>query len=148
MDGMEATKTIRNLPGGKEVKVVAVTASVFMEQRDEMLAVGMDDFVRKPYRAGELYECLTRQLGVQYIYAEEQANAGIESPVALTTEILSVLSPELRSELQDALISLDSERISAIVQQIATHDAALYKTLSRLVDNFDYQAILKALQTN
>jgi len=49
--------------GGREVKIVAVTASAFTEQRDEMLAAGMDDFVRKPYRASELYECLGRQLG-------------------------------------------------------------------------------------
>ena len=29
MDGMEATRRIRQLPGGKDVKIVAVTASAF-----------------------------------------------------------------------------------------------------------------------
>ncbi len=33
MDGMEATKRIRALPGGKDVKIVAVTASAYTEQR-------------------------------------------------------------------------------------------------------------------
>ena len=51
MDGLEATRRIRELPGGKEVKIVAVTASAFMEQRDEILKAGMDDFLRKPYRS-------------------------------------------------------------------------------------------------
>lgn len=49
MDGLDATKLIRTLPGGKEVKIVAVTASAFVEERAELLAAGMDDFVRKPY---------------------------------------------------------------------------------------------------
>lgn len=68
MDGIEATKIIRTLPGGDRVKIVAVTASAFQEQREELLTAGMDDLVRKPFRAQEIYDCLSRQLGVQYIY--------------------------------------------------------------------------------
>ncbi|MEJ2404983.1 MAG: response regulator [Candidatus Thiodiazotropha sp.] len=62
MDGMEATRRIRELPDGKEVKIVAVTASVFADQRDEILDVGMDDFVRKPFRAAEIYACMSKHL--------------------------------------------------------------------------------------
>src|SRR5665811_918942 len=42
MDGLEATRHIRELPGGRAVKIVAVTASAFMEQRSEMLKADMD----------------------------------------------------------------------------------------------------------
>ncbi len=147
MDGLEATRRIRELPGGKEVKIVAVTASAFTEQRDEMLKMGMDDFVRKPYRFNEIYECLTRQLGVQYNYADtpvsEEANR-----VLLTAEMLAVLPPELRRELHDALESLDGERITAVIRQVKSIDSMLHKALSQLAENFDYPSILKALQTN
>jgi signal transduction histidine kinase/CheY-like chemotaxis protein/HAMP domain-containing protein len=147
MDGIEATKAIRELPGGKDVKIVAVTASAFMEQRAEMFDAGMDDFVRKPYRFNEIYECLTRQLGVQYIYAD----AALEEEtihVALTAEMLAVLPQDLRSELHDALESLESERITAAIQRVAPLDVQLHKLLSQLAGRFDYPAILKALQTN
>ena len=147
MDGLEAAQRIRELPGGKEVKIVAVTASAFTEQRDEMLNAGMDEFVRKPYRFNEIYECLTRQLGVQYAYADERATEEAEA-APLTAEMLAVLPPELRRELHDALESLESERISAVIQQVAPHDAKLHRTLSHLVENFDYPAILGALQMN
>lgn len=143
MDGMEATRRIRELPGGKEVKIVAVTASAFKEQRDEMLNAGMDDFVRKPYRFNEIYGCLAKQLGVQFIYAGAQEEA---AEVALTAEMLLILPPELRRELRDALESLEDKRIAAVLQQIASYDAALYKILSHLTANFDYPAILRALQ--
>ena len=104
----------------------------------------MNDFVRKPYRFNEIYECLTRQLGVQYVYAEAQEEEA--PPVALTSEMLAVLPQALRDELKTALESLDSDRIEAVIGQVASHDANLQKTLSRLVDNFDYPSILKALQ--
>src|SRR5450830_149673 len=144
MDGIEATKRIRALPGGKDVKIVAVTASAFTEQRDEMLKAGMDDFVPKPYRFNEIYECLTRQLGVQYVYAEAQPTEDTGA-TPLTAQMLSALPPELRSELRDALKSLDTERIGTAIGQVASYDPTLHKTLTHLTDNFDYPAILNVL---
>ena len=47
MDGVEATRRIRKLDGGQDVKIVAVTASGFESQRNEVLAAGLDDYVRK-----------------------------------------------------------------------------------------------------
>ena len=35
-----------------------------------MLAAGMDDFVRKPYRIAETFDCMARHLGVRYRRAE------------------------------------------------------------------------------
>jgi PAS domain S-box-containing protein len=144
MDGIAATQAIRQLPGGKEVKIVAVTASAFMEQRDEMMAAGMNDFVRKPYRFNEIYDSLTRQLGVQYRYAETQP-AKETAVVALNAAMLTVLPQALRVELKAALESLMGERIEAVLVQIKPYDETLHQTLSRLVENYDYPAILKLL---
>jgi CheY-like chemotaxis protein len=147
MDGLEATRRIRELPGGKEVKIVAVTASAFTEQREEMIDAGMDDFLRKPYRFNEIYECLTKQLGVQYTYAEAEA-AEEASDVVLTAQMVAALPQDLRRELHDALESLEGERITTVVGKVAAYDLVLHKTLSRLAGNFDYPAILKVLKMN
>lgn len=147
MDGVTATRRIRELPDGKDVKIVAVTASALLEQRGEILSAGMDDFVVKPYRFNDIYECLIKQLGVQYIYADSQTEK-VADEATLTTESLAILPPALRQELQTALESLDSERISAVIQQVATYDANLEKTLLHLADNFNYPAILKTLKSN
>ena len=145
MDGIEATRRIRALPAGVDVKIIAVTASAFMEQRAEMLEAGMDEFVRKPYRFNEIYECLTRQLGVQYTYAQESIEPEM-GDVALSNEVLSALPHELCVELRAALESLDGERISAAIEQVA--EPQLRKTLMHLAGNFNYPVILDALQTN
>ncbi len=145
MDGMEAAKKIRQLPGGDKVKIIAVTASAFMEQRDEMLQAGMDDFVRKPYRFNEIYESLGKQLNVQYTYADSPK---IESTPVLTAERMLVLPLELRKEIHDALESLESEHIAKVLGQVLPHDPELHKILTHLVNDFNYPAILKALQIN
>ena len=62
--------------------------------------------------------------------------------------MLAVLPQDLRRELHDAVESLEGERITAVIGQVASYDSKLYKTLSYLAGNFDYPAILKALQTN
>lgn len=145
MDGLEAMKRIRALPGGDQVKIVAVTASAFKEQRAEMLEAGMDDFVRKPYRFNEIYNCLSRQLGVRYLYEEP---GEFKAPiVAVTSSMLAVLPLSLRVTLKAALESLETEQIAQAIQQVGVYDQALQKALMQLTDNYDYPAILKVLPT-
>ncbi len=144
MDGEEATRRIRQLPGGRQVKIVAVTASALGEQRAELLAAGMDDFVRKPYRAAEIYACMARHVGLRYLYDVSSPAAAPETS-ALNPHDLAQLPPEVRQALATALQSLDSDRIQVALAQVRTHNAPLADTLGHLVDGFDYPAILKAL---
>jgi signal transduction histidine kinase/FixJ family two-component response regulator len=143
MDGIEATHRIRQLPDGDQVKIVAVTASAFKDQQQEMLDAGMNDFIRKPYRFDEIYDCLARQLGVKYIYKASTTEHA--APIALAPEILRGLPVALRNELKVALENLDSDRIAAAIRQIGTVDAQIGLTLTRLADDFDYPTILHAL---
>ena len=143
MDGIEATQRIRQLPDGHSVKIVAVTASAFKEQQQEMFDAGMDDFIRKPYRFEEIYDCLARQLGVKFVYNSD----GAEQPptAALTPAMLAVLPSSLRNELKDALENLDNERITAAIRQVGKVHVDLGRTLTSLVEYFNYPAILDAL---
>ena len=144
MDGIESTQRIRQLPDGSAVKIVAVTASAFKEQQQEMFDAGMDDFIRKPYRFEEIYDCLARQLGVKFVYKSD----GAEQPAtaALTPAMLAVLPSSLRNELKEALENLDNERISAAIHQAGEIDKELGRTLTSLVEYFNYPAILDALK--
>jgi len=144
MDGMEATKAIRQLPRGKDVKIVAVTASAMKEQYNEMIQLGMDDVVRKPYRFNEIYDCLTKLLGIEFIREDAQKSEGHSAK--LTPEMLAVLPDTIRTELKSALESLYSDRIEAVIEEIKPRDLQLYKILAHLVDNFDYPTILNALE--
>ncbi|MEI6173569.1 MAG: response regulator [Bacteroidota bacterium] len=55
MDGIEATRVIRDLEkGDRRIKIVAVTAHVMVTDREKCLAAGMDEYISKPYRPHEL----------------------------------------------------------------------------------------------
>jgi signal transduction histidine kinase/CheY-like chemotaxis protein/HPt (histidine-containing phosphotransfer) domain-containing protein len=61
MDGLEATRRLRR-DLECDLPVVALTASMRRENRDEVFAAGMDAFVSKPFKPATLYQTLTRQV--------------------------------------------------------------------------------------
>jgi CheY-like chemotaxis protein len=143
MDGEEATRRIRQFSDGRQVKIVAVTASAFKEQRKQMLDAGMDDVVGKPYRSGEIYACLSKQLDIKFQY--ENLDESLDQVEFLTAEMLSILPKALQNELYEALVSLESDRIDQVIEQVGQYDLVLQKTLTRFVGNYNYPAILQAL---
>jgi len=62
MDGVEATRRIRERLGDRPLHIVALTANARQEDREACLAAGMDDFVAKPVRQEELRLCLEKWL--------------------------------------------------------------------------------------
>jgi PAS domain S-box-containing protein len=48
MDGIDATRILRQMPALDSVPILALTASAFDQDRERCLAAGMDDFVSKP----------------------------------------------------------------------------------------------------
>jgi CheY-like chemotaxis protein len=62
MDGLEATRRIREHPTGKTVPIIAITANAMPEDRAACDAAGMNGFVAKPVRRKELRQVLERWL--------------------------------------------------------------------------------------
>ena len=146
MDGVEAAGRIRAAQGGGKVKIVAVTASGYASRRNDILASGFDDYIRKPYRPAEVFECMARHLGVRYQEAETTATATVDGSGELTRDHLAALSIELRRDLAEALISLEAARISAAIDRVVTENPALGLTLRRSAERFAYSAMLNAIQ--
>ncbi|MBW2616364.1 MAG: response regulator [Deltaproteobacteria bacterium] len=146
MDGLAATRRIKASEAGKSAIVAAFTAHALEEEREQILAAGCDDFVRKPYREQEIFEVMARHLGVGYIYeeGEERQTKGEGEPPkdALTHEALAQLPDDLLAELKQATIDLDVDRIGAIIDQIRGLNGPVADGLADLVKDFQYEKLL------
>jgi len=58
MDGYEATEIIRNSPAAayRNVPIIALTASSMLDIKDRAFAIGMNDYINKPFNPDELFQ--------------------------------------------------------------------------------------------
>jgi len=62
MDGLEATRQIRQLPFGATVPIIAMTANAFADDRMRCFEAGMNDFIAKPMKPDDLFAIILKHL--------------------------------------------------------------------------------------
>src|SRR3954462_2439303 len=117
MDGHEAIRRIRAMPGGEDTKIIAVTASAMDDNRQELIEVGADDFIGKPFRESDLFQKMHAHVGVEYQYAEEAAAAPATEAAELTPESLAALPAQLIDPMREAVVTVDLDLLLAKIQE-------------------------------
>ncbi|MGA8595961.1 MAG: ATP-binding protein [Bryobacteraceae bacterium] len=145
MDGLEAVRRIRAMGGGSHAKIAAVSASVLPEEREEVLAAGFDDFVTKPFTAEAIFSCMGRHLGAKYLF-EESPGSPANCTGPLNPEALAAIPEELRDQLESALVRLDVQRISRVIDRISETVPALGGLLAEHASRYAFTSMLRALQ--
>jgi CheY-like chemotaxis protein len=140
MDGLEATRRIRELPEGCDVKIVAVTASAFREQEQEMRDAGIDDYIRKPFDINEIYQSLEKQLGLTWEYAEmnSEPDAQLVAPSSERLHEINQLAEQGQIfEIQELASHLETENEAYI---------PFAQQLQKLAKRFDMERIRAFIQ--
>ncbi len=152
MDGYEATKHIKTHLKGQATVVIALTASALEEERAIVLSAGCDDFVRKPFRDEELFEKMSAYLGLRYVYDEASlatdANGAGPSAAERAQQLqaqLAAQSPDWQAALSEAAEGCDDEAIASLAAQLPDSDSLLGTSLLELVNNFQFDQILKLM---
>jgi CheY-like chemotaxis protein len=147
MDGREATRRIkaqaqagiRSMP-----VIIALTASVFEEQRAEVLAGGCDDFIRKPFREHEIFDALHRHLGVRFIY--EAITPAPDVVMSVSPEdmraAVETLPAAWTADLYQAIVALDADQMLALIETVRSQTPHLADTLAQWVHNFEYKKLM------
>lgn len=139
MDGYEATRRIKASEAGRNAPVIAVTASAFRESEAEIRQTGVSAYLRKPFRAAEIFEILGRCLDLRYVYADEPEKTREPAKAsALTPESVAALPAELRRAMQEAVAEGDMALLAELLGQARTIDAAVAAGLHALAERYDY----------
>ncbi|MCB9079252.1 MAG: response regulator [Anaerolineaceae bacterium] len=151
LNGYEATQIIKSRQSNSQhlpSKIIALTASSFEEEKADILAAGCDDFLRKPFRETELFQMMSQHIGVQFIYEgrDESSMAGQMGEPALPPELMASLSLPQLTRLAEAVELSDIMWANQIIDDIRTSQPELAGSLGRLVNNFEYSAILTAIE--
>jgi signal transduction histidine kinase/ligand-binding sensor domain-containing protein/CheY-like chemotaxis protein len=148
MDGYEAMHRIRTAAEGKGPIIIALTASVFEEERADVLAAGCDGFLRKPFFETDLYALLSEHLGVRFLGLDVATAARLpqEPGTQATAARVASLPAEIRRDLQQALIALDPHAVAVILERISILDPPLGQSLRQLAGNLRYAILLRMVE--
>jgi signal transduction histidine kinase/DNA-binding LytR/AlgR family response regulator len=158
LDGYAATRQIRQSEAelrfqgrsAQPTKIIALTASVFEEERAAILAAGCDDLVQKPLQEEILFERMAHHLGVTYQYAEALTEAPVPLDLMdyppLAPDHFSVMSQDWITALHQAALQVDASIIFQLVEQIPPSHASLARQLKDLTSRFCFDEIMELTQ--
>jgi two-component system, sensor histidine kinase and response regulator len=113
MDGFEATAEIRRREAlsGRHTPIVALTASVVEDGRRRCLAVGMDDYLAKPFTLEQMSAMLTTWLG-------PPEHQGTRDHLSLVTQEAGAAPDPIDEQVLASLGRLQKEGRPDVVQQL------------------------------
>ena len=147
MDGLEATRRIKRTEAGQSTVIAALTAHALAGEREQILAAGCDDFVRKPFREHDIFGVMAKHLGLRYVYEDSREKAVPVAPeVDIRPEQLTTLPADLLGRLYQAVVELDEDRTMALIEKIKTIDECIASGLDALARNLSYDTLLELLE--
>jgi signal transduction histidine kinase/DNA-binding response OmpR family regulator len=129
LDGLEATRRIRReISGERQPHIVAMTASVLLEDREACRDAGMNDYLAKPVRADDLAAVLAELRPASNAARSRAAEHDLETAMraqlaALTGDDLSPADRELVVDLLDAFRQGTATAIERMAHGLARSDA-------------------------
>ena len=144
MDGYEAIRRIRSDSAAQPIKIIAVTAGAFEDDRHAALRAGADRFLPKPVRQGELLALIQNLLSLEYVYQQPSGDPA-PRPVVPTAEELARLPEEWRAQLITALEIANFDQVAELITQLPPCDSELARHLSGLAERFEATALLELI---
>lgn len=130
MDGLEATKRIRELEAGrKRTPIVALTANAMMGTLERCLEAGMDDYLTKPLDISRLQDVLDRFMG-NSSEKESSADAASQRVASADVSVRARLTEiagddvEFIAELIGAFLTGGEDSLRELQAAVASGDAA------------------------
>ena len=142
MSGVESTRGIRESLQDRAPRIVAISASTMDHERQGYEDAGFDDFIPKPFEAGQIYACLANLLGVDFERAEAPSE---EAPLDLSAVMLS---DSLMTRIRNAARYANVTDLDLALKEIEGQGGEAQRLAARLLElsrDFKMQDILAML---
>jgi signal transduction histidine kinase/DNA-binding response OmpR family regulator len=141
VDGFEATRRLRSLPGFDGVPIVAVSASAFDITRSESEQAGTDGFLAKPIKLDEVLAIMGRLLKLEWTSnGPPQDGAHTVTPPPPGIELATEVVDELHQLALMGDVRALTERLDALEGEQRVSPQVL-DVLRGLARNYDMKAI-------
>jgi len=156
MDGFEAARRMRDAPDLADLVIIALSASVFEQDRRRSATAGCQDFIAKPVDAGLLLEKLREHLSLEWVYAEELSPLDTAADRAPGAALAGVPSEEIQfppaAKLRMLQTLAEAGDIRAIERELTMIDepagtyAAFLRRMRELTEEYDMGRIADFLR--
>jgi CheY-like chemotaxis protein len=146
MDGYEAIRRLKSTEKGRVTPIIALTASAFEENEKHVMGIGVEAYLRKPFRTEELLLHLGKYLDLQYIFADEPSLK--LQPEQILPSAIHALPPELVVAMQQAVVEGDMASLTELIAQAERVDSNTAQRLQALADQYDYESLNRLLSGN
>ena len=139
LTGHEAIRRIRSLPGGRETRIVVLSASSFEEDREAVMTSGADAFLRKPVTDDDLLAEIGRQLDLHYECRDDAQPP--PAPAMPAPEALARIPAALRAEMRRAVWRADDTRMRDQLARLPADLADTGRALGAILERFDWDVL-------
>lgn len=122
MDGLEASKLIKNGRRNATTPIVALTAYSLRGDRERFIAAGMTDFLAKPVEKEDLLACISSNVGQREIQSTDDLQGNQENTLSAARDILSTMPEELQKKLLTQFIEDTTKRREAAKLAVENND--------------------------
>lgn len=141
MDGYEATRAIK--ARHSDTKVIAVSASVFGENRVAAAEAGAEGFIVKPFKEHQIFAAIRDAIGARYL-VEDTRRTSSPHFVPVTVPDLEYLPDGQRDAMLSATISGDLDALLALIGAL-DGEAEVKSALRQLANAFEYDTLFQLL---
>jgi CheY-like chemotaxis protein len=149
MDGKEVIRSIRKNNPQDTTKIIVITASALEEDRKEILDLGAQSFIRKPFRPSMIYNEIGNLLNIEYIYEESAPKEDEQLKTERTKALwqsLKVIPATLLQSLKEATIIGDVQLLKAIILEIIPYHKDLSIELEKMIEDLSFDQLLEHIK--
>lgn len=143
ISGKDLIRIIRTDPAKDRIRIIVITASVLDNESDNVLKIGADAFIRKPFREKVVLEAIGKLADLEYRYADADEAPGYRQDEETALEArFAALPRTLSSTLSDAIKAGDLEEVKTLADSVVEVDAALADGIRKMAENFQIKRLM------